>query len=71
MCQQIGDTPELMPVLRTLLGFYVNTDLPAGLEVAQQMFSVAQGQQDPVFYAEAHYALALAYFFLGDFVASS
>jgi class 3 adenylate cyclase/DNA-binding winged helix-turn-helix (wHTH) protein len=59
LCQQIGDTPQLFPLLWGLGTFYLNRgELQTALELRKQSLALAQRQQDPVF-------LLGAYSFLG------
>jgi len=67
LCRRAGETPQLFPVLRTLVGFYLNKgQLETAYELAEQMLSLAKSQQDPTFFPEAYYSLALSSFFLGE-----
>lgn len=68
LCQQLGDTEHLFPVLFGLRSFYLmwgenRFAHTLGLELLQ----VAQNTSKPDFLLEAHVALASTSFFLGDF----
>jgi predicted ATPase len=59
LCQQVGETPRLFPVLRGLWNFYViRMELRTGRELAEQLLSLAQRAQDPALLQQAHSALA-------------
>lgn len=68
LCQTIGSTPQLAPVLWGLCAFHqVRGLLPTALELAEQVFAVAQQFQDPDYLAAAHYAMGSTHFWMGDF----
>jgi class 3 adenylate cyclase/predicted ATPase len=67
LCQQVGETPKLFPVLHGLWRFYmVRAELQTTRELAEQLFSLAQGAQDPALLLEAHRVLGLTMFWLGE-----
>jgi predicted ATPase len=67
LCQQIGDTAQLFPVLRGLWIFYVvRGALQAARELGEQILSLAQRQRDPVLLVEAHRVLGTTVFYLGE-----
>ncbi len=69
LCLQGGEPSQIFPVLRGLLAFYLNRgELQTARELGEQLFTLAQRQQDPALLTEAHYALGLAFFFLGEMV---
>jgi predicted ATPase len=71
LCQQVGETPQLFPVLRGLWNFYViRMELRTGRELAEQLLSLAQRAQDPALLQQAHSALAGALVHLGEFSAT-
>jgi len=71
LCQQVGETPQLFPVLRGLWNFYViRMELRTGRELAEQLLSLAQRAQDPALLQQAHSALAGALVHLGEFAAT-
>lgn len=48
LCQQVGETPQLCPVLRGLCQFYRNHGaLPTARELAEQLVYVAQREAAP------------------------
>jgi predicted ATPase len=71
LCQQVGETPQLFPVLRGLWNFYlIRMELRTGRELAEQLLSLAQRAQDPALLQQAHSALAGALVHLGEFSAT-
>jgi predicted ATPase len=66
LCQQIGDTPQLFPVLYGLSVFYaVGTDLQTSRELGLQCLRLAQRVQDQGLILEAYAALGPTSFYLG------
>jgi predicted ATPase/DNA-binding winged helix-turn-helix (wHTH) protein len=71
LCQQIGDTPQLAPVLRGLAAFYyVRAELPTACEIGEQLLRLAQEQGDYALLLEAHQELGGTLSSLGNFVAA-
>jgi TOMM system kinase/cyclase fusion protein len=71
LCQQVGETPQLFPVLRGLWNFYlIRMELRTARELAEQLLSLAQRVQDPALLQQAHSALAGALVHLGEFAAT-
>jgi DNA-binding winged helix-turn-helix (wHTH) protein/tetratricopeptide (TPR) repeat protein len=67
LCQQLGDTPQLFEVLIGLRQYYeVRGQCQRAYELAEQIFVLAQRLEDPARLAEAHYALGLTLYYLGD-----
>jgi predicted ATPase len=67
LCQQVGETPQLFPVLHGLWRFYmVRADLQTTRELAEQLFTLAQRVQDSALLLEAHRVLGLTVFWLGE-----
>ena len=67
LCQQVGETPQLFPVLWGLWWFYeVRAELQTARELGEQLLSLAQRQQDPALLLEAHRALGQTLFWLGE-----
>jgi TOMM system kinase/cyclase fusion protein len=67
LCQQIGETPEHVPVLWNLWFFYMaRGDHQAALELGEQCLQIAQRVQDGALLLEAHYALGCSWFLLGN-----
>jgi predicted ATPase len=71
LCQQVGETPQLFPVLRGLWGFYnVRGELQTAHELAEQLLRLAQRVHDPALLVEAHNVLGDTLFQLGEFAAA-
>jgi class 3 adenylate cyclase/predicted ATPase len=69
LCQDIGETPQLFPVLRGLAAFYsVRADYKTTQELAEQCLRLAQRQQDPSLLLGAHFEIGVALFCLGEFI---
>jgi predicted ATPase len=69
LCQQVGETPQLFPVLHGLWRFYqVRAELQAARELAEQLFSLAQRAQDPALLLEANRVMGQTMFWLGELV---
>jgi predicted ATPase len=68
LCQQLGESPQLLPALAGLSQFYfVRAELQTARELGKQLLTLAQRQNDPVFLARAHMSLGLPLFGLGEF----
>jgi predicted ATPase len=71
LCQQIGETPQLFPVLGGLCSFYFNRgELQTALELAAQLLRLAQSVQDPGLLLWAHYAMAISLASQGELTAA-
>ncbi|MGD9031130.1 MAG: adenylate/guanylate cyclase domain-containing protein [Desulfobacteraceae bacterium] len=67
LCQQVGETPQLFPVLHGLWRFYmVRAQLQTTRELAEQLFTLAQRAQDPGLLLEAHRIMGLTMYWLGE-----
>jgi len=67
LCQQVGETPQLFPVLYGLFRFHmVRAELQATRELAEQLFTLAQRVQDPALLLEANRVLGQTMFWLGE-----
>jgi class 3 adenylate cyclase/predicted ATPase len=67
LCVQLGDTPQLFPVLRGLMTYYQNRgDLQTTSQLGEQLLRLAQAQPDPVHLLLAHYQLGQALFYRGE-----
>src|SRR5262249_44584070 len=67
LCQQIGEIPQLFPVLFRLWGFYINRgELQTTRELAEQLTRLAQNVQDQYLISVAHLALGCTLFWLGE-----
>jgi predicted ATPase/class 3 adenylate cyclase len=66
LCQQVGETPELVPVLLGLWQFYiVRAELHTARELGETLLRLAQRAHDPALAVIAHYALGATWFYLG------
>ena len=66
LCQQVGETPELVPVLFGLWRFYVaRPQLHTARELGETLLRLAQRAHDPALAVIAHYALGSTWFCLG------
>ena len=71
LCEQVGETAQLVAVLRGLRVMYVaRGPLSKARELAEQILSLAQGGQDAVLLAEAHECLGDVLFWLGEFASA-
>jgi predicted ATPase len=67
LCQQLGETSQLFSVLLGLRRFYlVQVELKIARELGEQLLRLAQEEGDPRLLVEAHEALALPLFWLGE-----
>jgi class 3 adenylate cyclase/predicted ATPase len=67
LCRQTGETPLLFPVLFGLSTVYVGrAEYKTARERGEQLLQLAQHLQDPGRLVPAHYALGVAFFFLGE-----
>jgi predicted ATPase len=68
LCQQMGETPHLFPVLRGLWVFYqVRAEHQTARDLAENLLHLAQNAQDPALLLEVHLVLGATLFFLGEF----
>jgi predicted ATPase len=71
LCRQLGETPQLFPVLRGLWGLhFLRGELRAARELGEQLLTFAHQTQDPTLLIEAHYALGATLSFWGDLTAA-
>ena len=60
LCQQVGETPELVPVLFGLWRFYIaRSQLHTARELGNTLLRLAQHAHDPALAVIAHYALGV------------
>jgi tetratricopeptide (TPR) repeat protein len=70
LCQQVGDTAQLFPIVFGLRSFYMMWgEIGFAHALGQELLQIAQKTDTPEFLLEAHVALASTYFFLGEFPA--
>ena len=66
LCQQVGEAPELVPVLFGLWRFYtVRPQFQMARELGEMLLRLAQPAHDPALAVLAHYALGTTWFCLG------
>ena len=66
LCQQVGETPALVPVLFGLWRFYlVRSQLHTARELGETLLRLAQRADDPALAVIAPYALGATWFWLG------
>jgi predicted ATPase len=66
LCQQVGETPELVPVLLGLWQFYlVRAQLHTAREIGDTLLRLAQQAHDPALVVLAHYTLGATLCYLG------
>src|SRR5262249_13656200 len=65
-CQQVGETPQLFPVLFGLWRYYGSrSQFHVARELGERLLHLAQQAHDPVRAGVAHYALGVSWFFHG------
>jgi predicted ATPase/class 3 adenylate cyclase len=71
LCEQVGKTSQLFPVLYGLWDFYlVRAEYKAAYEEARQLLDSVQSAEDPGLYLEAHRATGATLYYLGEFVSA-
>ena len=66
LCQQVGETPELVPVLYGLWRFYIaRPQLHTAREIGDTLLHLARRTDDPALAVLAHYALGCPWLWLG------
>jgi predicted ATPase len=69
LCEQMGETRQLFPVLYGLCQIYTTrAEFQVAYELGEQLFTLAQRQQDPALFLVAHFALGNILYYLGEFV---
>jgi predicted ATPase len=69
LCGQVGETPQLFPVLWGLWSFYgVLAEWQTALELGERLLGLARRQQDPPLFLQAHYAVGVALSQMGEFI---
>jgi predicted ATPase len=69
LCHQIGETPQLLPVLFVLAGFYaLGADYRTARELAEQMLNLAERAEDPLHIAIANLQLGYLLLHMGELV---
>ena len=68
LCQQVGETPLLFPVLWLLALFYgAHGEYFIARDIAEQVFRMADRTQDPLIEALANWLMGWNLFYLGEF----
>ena len=71
LCQQIGDTVQLFPVLRGLMMYYqAQGQLQTAYQLGEELLRLAQSQPEPASLMLAHFQLGMVLFFRGEPAAS-
>jgi adenylate cyclase len=71
LCQQLGDSPRLLPVLAGLRRYYGHSgDVQTAGEIAEQLLHIAQATQALDAQLEAHYSLGHTHYCRGSFPAA-
>jgi predicted ATPase len=67
LCRQLGETPQLFPVLVGLRMFYAQRgELKTARELGEQLLRLAESTQGSDFLVEAHYALGVPLYWQGE-----
>jgi predicted ATPase len=67
LCQQVGETVKLFPVLQGLAVFHMNrAELQTAREVGEQLLELAQCQPDPALLLQIHRTLGVTFLWLGE-----
>jgi class 3 adenylate cyclase/predicted ATPase len=68
LCQQVGEPPQLLPVLVALWVVYIQRgNLARAYELGEQCLTLAQRVPDPALLLQAHIVLGITLFWLGEF----
>jgi class 3 adenylate cyclase/predicted ATPase len=71
LCQQVGKTPQLFPILRGLWAFYlVRAEYETAYKLGEQFLTLAQNVHDAGLLVEAHFLVGFTSNFLGDFASA-
>ena len=71
LCQQVGETRQLFPVLFGLRMFHqIGGEFLAARELGEQLLDLARREQDPALLMEAHRVVGGTLFHLGEFSAA-
>ncbi|CAB1072083.1 Proteins incorrectly called adenylate cyclase [Olavius algarvensis Delta 1 endosymbiont] len=71
LCQRLGETPQLFPVLRGLLLYYhLRGQSNVSHQLAEQLLHLSQSQQDAALLILAHYMMGNVLFHRGEFAAA-
>ena len=68
LCQQVGESAQLFPVLWGLWNFYIiRSQLQTAQELGEQFMRLAQHTPDPAFLLQAHFLVGDTFFWRGEF----
>ena len=68
LCQQVGETPQLFPVLFGLwTSSIVRPEFQTARELGEQLLRLGQNASDPTLLLQAHWVLGVTLFFMGAF----
>jgi class 3 adenylate cyclase/DNA-binding winged helix-turn-helix (wHTH) protein/predicted ATPase len=68
LCQQVGETPQLFPVLFGLwTSSIVRPELQTARELGEQLLRLGQNAQNPALLVQAHWVLGFTLLFMGAF----
>jgi len=71
LCSQIGETPQLFPVLRGLWLFHmVRAELTTAIELGHQLLKLGEKANETGLQLQGHVSLGLTNFYLGNFEAA-
>jgi predicted ATPase len=71
LCQQMGETPQLLPVLLGIGRFYVvRGEFKTAHDVGTYLLTTAEATRDPTLLLAAHNALGIASLYAGEFEAA-
>ncbi len=71
LCQQLGDAPQLVPVLAGLWVFYLlRGELETTHELAEQIFTLARDVEAPALLLQAHRMIGITLFWRGELAAA-
>jgi len=71
LCRQVGETPQLAPVLYGLWIFHlVRAEVSIAHEAAEQLLRLGENTQDPALIMEGHHGLGQISYYMGKFAAA-
>jgi DNA-binding SARP family transcriptional activator/tetratricopeptide (TPR) repeat protein len=71
LCSQVGETPQLFPLLHGLYRYYqVRAEIQTTRELSDQIMQLTRRQEDASLLLPAELTLGLASFFAGEFIAA-
>jgi predicted ATPase len=69
LCRQIGETPQLFPILHGLWTFhFIRAELQTAQELGEQLLTLAQSTQDSALFLEGHRTLGESLYVRGELV---